>query len=140
MKSREFISELGGKPSSWNYSTNSIDYVVADFQIDNLIYTFIANDPDSDSTWDIEFRTDYSDKDAKIDSYGITNTGNQYAVLVTISDIINKFVHQHNPEVMIWQAEEPNRKKLYLRIIAQLFPNWRVELRDPHIWLYNPSY
>ena len=140
MKVNEVILEVSGKPKNWKYLTNSNNRVVADFQINNLIYTFIANDLENDSTWDIEFRTDPIDDNAKIDSYGITNTGNQYAVYVTILDLINKFVQQHDPEVMIWQAEEPNRKKLYLRIIAQSFPDWKVELHNPHIWIYNPSY
>ena len=51
MKAKEFISELGGKPSSWNYRTNSIDHVVADFQINNLIYTFICRVEGDQQCW-----------------------------------------------------------------------------------------
>ena len=131
------IFELFNKIADWKWIANDPAYVRATFKVNDLQYaihcikeiTYIKN-----SIWDIAFglNTFHGPK------YNITHTGNEYIVFATIVDIIKEFIVDHNPDVITFSAEEPNRLALYRRMVNTLLPDWKTEIGDNRFFVSKP--
>ena len=70
--------------------------------------------------WDVAFSS--SAKGHEYGSYGIINSGKAYTIFATIMEIINDWIKQMNPEMLMFTAEGNSRIKLYERMIKKYLP------------------
>jgi len=123
------LSEVFEGSLKWEVVTQRRDYFVTKFKVGNITYLMRCQSYNADNTdWEVEFLvgTGASHKE----KYGITGTGNSVQVFNIVVNIMTRFIKDYNPLHMTFSAEEPSRKKLYLRMIATLLPTWEVMLSD----------
>jgi hypothetical protein len=100
----------------------------AKFTVEGKKYIFNAHLEDGQKKlWIVIFKAviDHDDFNAE---YGITGTGNSTAVFSAVTNILSDFAKRFEKsiDILVIEAKEPSRKKLYLRILNRLFPNWTI--------------
>jgi hypothetical protein len=93
--------------------------------------TFVAGGKTFVASWGL------SNKDTEIDfsfyntsvhpeqSTKITGTGDQHTVISTIIEILKSLLKKYPIKEITFVADEPNRRKLYTRIMKTVFPEWK---------------
>lgn len=56
---------------------------------------------------------------------GVTGTGNQFKVLSSVIDSLNRYVELNEPDYITFVAEEDNRRDLYKSMIKKLIDKFR---------------
>jgi hypothetical protein len=79
----------------------------------------------ADSTWDVKFY----EKGTSIEWYVKTNKGKELKVFSFIKLLLERLVHENDPEKIKFMAirSELNRSKLYKKILQQYFKNYRIQ-------------
>ena len=117
------LSELFQKAAPWewiNHLGPNDDAVSATFKIEDLRYIWFAEqDPDNRGTWMIAF-------EEETHGYHISGRGNAAKVFSTVIDITDSFIRKSGANTIVFSAQEPSRKKLYLSLIRRLLPNWKL--------------
>lgn len=138
------LQEVFNQPYKWEWRMNKDDVAKAAFYAaDGTPYVFVASILDTElegvDTWDIEFYRLEDGEYNQENRYDITDTGDQFKILSTITDITKSFVEQYQVRSMLFSAKEPSRMKLYKRMVRTLLPNWIVEYDIGSIAVYHPS-
>ena len=110
------LTELFDRPVPWKWTYQAADQYEASFSLNNVDYAVHIIETGR-QYWEVTFR----DKD-RADPYGITGKQKQQSMLIfsTVIDILKQF-KQANPGVTFtFSAEEPNRQKLYNRIVSSM--------------------
>lgn len=108
----------------WQWVTRSKLRANASFTVMGKRYIFGATTSNYDNeSWEIIFIA----SGQGTDSVGITGVGNAASVMATVVDILRDFVTT-TPDVseLTFSAEEPSRRRLYLRMVQRLLPAWEL--------------
>lgn len=109
------LSEVFNNIAKWSWITQNDEQAKAQFVIGEYQYYLVVDLDVYEKppiTWTAEFYMDHPD------TLGleITNTGRQFDVFATVSNIIQNFISKYNPQVLTFDAQEPSRIKLYRRL------------------------
>ena len=66
------------------------------------------------------------DKETNDCIYTVTDSGNNVKVFATVVEILRKLITELDVKILSFTADEDNRRKLYMRMIKKLIPDWRV--------------
>jgi hypothetical protein len=66
----------------------------------------------------------------------ITGTGDQHAVISTVIDIVKTLMAKYPINEITFVADEPNRQRLYTRVMKTVFPDWKGEEEFPGAFRY----
>ncbi len=133
------LNEVFDQPYRWKTISDGKWQYSAGFQVeDGAVYMVSGylQDVNKKPTWEFGFTRMKRGEDT---SYKVTNTGNQQHIFATIVDIFRTFIADRNPDRIAFDAIEPNRKKLYIRMVKQLLPNWNVAIEANTITITNPG-
>lgn len=137
------IKELFEPKANWQWAFKGPEEHVADFKVGNIPYRFTASmrSPKTPDIWDVEFQS--MDAKSKRDNknMSLTGTGNSAEVFSTVADIMKSFLSDKSITVNLFEitAIEPNRNKLYVRMIERLLPNWEVDVAGFTIRVSRPT-
>ena len=115
------LNELFNQPAKVDVYQDTISTYEAEFKINNNTY-LITMDREAEM-WDIEFELISTSKDG----YGITGTGGEIQVFATVIDIIKKWVKKRKPQVIVFDAKQKSRVKLYTSLVKKLASGYSVE-------------
>jgi hypothetical protein len=127
------LNEVFNQPYKWkSLGSGKWEYSAGFKMEDGATYMIAAylQDINNKPTWMFNFSRI---EEGKSPNYGITNTGNQQQIFATILDILFSFISEKNPNRIIFDAVELNRKKLYIRMIKSLLVDWDVTVNDATI-------
>ena len=123
------IFELFDRPLTWTITRNSSTTKIIEFSTsNNSLYTVIidVNSAHSGIIWEINF--------ARITSDGketsITNSGDQYETFSTVLNILDYFITQDPPRMIMFVGEEPSRQKLYITLSKKLAAEYGYDFRN----------
>lgn len=89
------------------------------FTIGGLHYGYSYNYHSDDKILEIAFS-----QDGKM---GITGTGNAQKVFATVIAITRELMSKLDVEMVAFSADEENRKRLYIRLLKTLLPDWKID-------------
>ena len=120
------LRELFDKPTPYEWTSKDPHQWTAEFEINNIKYEFVAYIPnpypeeDDEVEIEIEF---FHRLPNGAPTFKVSGVGNQHQVFTTVVDIIKDLIDQTKPDVIIYSATEPNRARLYHRMLTRLLPN-----------------
>jgi len=114
------LRELFDKPVSYHMSGKD-EY---SFEIDDKLYRFEFARLNYGIGLNVAFCEVDEDTDECI--YTVTDSGHNIKVFSTVVEILRKLLTEFDVKILIFTAEEPNRRKLYLRMVKKLIPDWHV--------------
>lgn len=114
------LRELFDKPVSYHASGKD----EFSFEIDDNLYRFEY----ARLNYGIGLSVSFCEVDEDTDEciYSVTDSGHNIKVFSTVVEILRKLLTEYDVKILSFTAEEPNRRKLYLRMIKKLIPDWRV--------------
>lgn len=122
------LEELFKNPPAWEWILLNNEEATAAFTVEGKKYIFNAHLEDvQKKLWIVIFKAVIHHDDFNAE-YGITGTGNSTAVFSAVTNILSDFAKRFEKsiDILVIEAKEPSRKKLYLRILNRLFPNWTI--------------
>ena len=137
------LNELFNKPYpfEWGKMSNGMVYDFgAHFITDeghkiDVLFEDRNEDYDPDKpVWELSFRRDGEDME-------ITGQGDAYRIFATLSQIVDIFVAKYNPPVLLSEAMQPSRQKLYRRMFTHLSKKFNLKLimQQGFFILYDPN-
>jgi hypothetical protein len=130
------IDELFKDPDDWDWDFKGNTECQASFNIDHEFYEFLAyTNGNEEQLWAVEFKSLSGGR------FGITGAGNAIRVFATVVDILKDFLSRNQGKVggLRFSAKEPSRKKLYLRMVKQLIPSWKMREESDTIFVMKPE-
>lgn len=127
-----YLRELFDKPVSYEWVKRDNESWDAEFDIGLVHYEFIAQvvNPYADEDEEVEIEIEFFHRTARgVPTHKVTGVGNEHMVFSTIVSIMHDVILNMKPDVIIYSAIEPNRAKLYDRMLSRLLPGAKVE---PH--------
>lgn len=104
------------------------------------MYTFSATMEHDDlgegydeELWHVQF---YADNH----KYGITGTGDAQAIFATVIAMMSEFTRKIQPAVMMFEAKEVSRSKLYERLIKRYARSWGFDHIQRGNWTGEPGF
>ena len=107
----------------WEWDTSDKDIILAMFSIGDLHYHVAfqsAHMPEYEGPtqdWDVEFAVQDESGDF---TQELTGTGSSPTVFAAIIQIVREFIQNYNPRSLGFSAIEPERFKLYSRLLGML--------------------
>ncbi len=118
----------------WTWRTDFDDTTYAEFQVNDKLYRvtfdsfYLPGVVDQQNWWDVSFAL-VDEKGEEIKT--LTGTGDARTVFAAVIAIVQEFIQKYNPEVLAFSAQEPERFRLYSRLLGILArQGWRVEERE----------
>lgn len=124
MNSHGVITELFDSPVPYTWYSQDEESWEAEFDIGDVHYEFVTglytNEDDGYTEAEIEF---FHRNERGAPTHQITGVGNEHQVFATIVAIMSELLSNVKIDTIIYSAKEPNRVRLYNRMIAKLLPN-----------------
>lgn len=120
------LRELFDKPVAYEWTSQGDESWEAEFIVGEVMYEFLAYmsnpypEEHEDAEVEIEF---YHRTETGVPTHKVSGVGNQHQVFATVVAIMAEFLKARKPDILIFSAAEPNRAKLYKRMIATLLPH-----------------
>lgn len=123
------LHEVFNQPVQWKWEKKQQLEWYAVFQVGPIVYDFDAkrmfeSENQPMNAWSILFGPQ-EEKDSQV-RYKVLNTGNQQQVFATVVDILKDFIKTRDPNILVLDAEEENRNRLYNRMLRTLLPTWEI--------------
>lgn len=116
----KMLSESLTSPIPYEWERVTPKNATASFNVDDKKYIVSFSLSENVSTrlrGNIISDVDFVMKDDNGSYYtDITGTGNSFKIFSTVIQIIKEFISKNNVDILTFSAEEPSRKKLYLRL------------------------
>jgi hypothetical protein len=128
MKINEVLASVA--PYTWTDDSVANKYSEAEFEINGKEYMVLFSPTTDDlASYDIEFgkRPEQGSSDPYT-QYHITGTGDAYLIMGTIQAICQEWFANHSVNHITMSADVPSRRKLYVRMLSNLLPNWQFTL------------
>lgn len=130
MRASDFVTELfspnKGYPITWNGNSQAV-FKTADGRPGVINFETLVDDEAVNVF--VEFSVD--------DSQLVTGRGDAAGIFTTAVKAINQYVAAHKPEFISFEAQEPNRYRLYQRMAARLANNYTNT--DSETWTSLPT-
>ena len=120
------LRELFDRPIPYEWTSKDPYQWTAEFDINDIKYEFVATilNPYPEEDEEVEIEIEFFHRSQRgVPIFKVSGVGNQHQVFTTVVDIIRDLINQAKPDVIIYSATEPNRAKLYHRMLARLLPN-----------------
>ena len=120
------------KPRPWKLVEEDDDWSIYEFKTSGgESYVVIFSQAFPFPRYEVEFRLKY-----RIADYSLSNTGNQFEVLITVIDCINDFIARVDPEELKFSAAKPtlthndsrSRGKVYERLVKRFLKTKSLKL------------
>ena len=120
------LRELFDKSVPYEWTSQDHEHWYAEFNIGDISYEFVANIlnpyPEDDEEVEVEIEFFHRTPGGQ-PTFKVSGVGNQHVLFTTIIEIIRDMITNLKPDGIIYSAAEPNRAKLYERMLARLLPN-----------------
>lgn len=131
----KIIKEALDKPTSFKIVRQTPKFFMANFMSNGREIGFSAQVFAHPDKWEISFE-ELTEKDGMMRSTTKkTGGGKEFEVFATVKSIIAEFIKLYDPEKMLIDSSkaEPNRAKLYQRMISKNLPaGWKVDRDESH--------
>ena len=106
-------------PYIWkNVGNSKYEAYQADFRVDGIKYQAeFVQSRGIGLRFACGFHAFDEDDEPTIDIIG---NGKQFPVFATVVTIIKEFIAQHQPDLIMFTADEPSRRKLYRRLLSTI--------------------
>ncbi len=127
-----YYTELFENPLPIKWYERDDHMWIGRFAVENAQFEIVFMYDPFEKSWDISFER----TNAAGNLYGLTGDGNAALVFSTVSAAIQQWLNAIKPNRFSMDAEEPNRLRLYLRMLKKyLFPpqDWNVQVLGQEI-------
>lgn len=133
-----YLRELFDKPVAYEWTYKDDYQWVAEFDIEKVHYEFIADiiNPYPEDDEEVEAVIEFFHRTERgVPTHKISGVGNEHVVFATIVKIIREYITTAKPDVIIYSADEPNRAKLYDRMLARLLPHAKKYISGKNVYV-----
>lgn len=119
------LKELFDKPVPYEWTTQSDETWNAEFDIGPVHYEFIAlvSNPYPDEDEDVEIEIEFFHRTERgVPTHKVSGVGNEHILFATVVSIMRDVITNMKPDTIIYSAAEPNRARLYKRMLSRLLP------------------
>ena len=111
----QFIVEVFNRPAKWEWVDAGPYLKVAEFVTTGGLKYAVRFADYEDGYWSLTFSIEQED----LKSMRVSGTGDQFEVMATVIDVLNRFIAQVKPTQITLSADpdEPSRVKLYRRFV-----------------------